>query len=59
MHEMQYIVTDVRGVCQSVTASLSVSLSRGLAGWRVQCVRGHSVQPLPNHFGLLSWIQAS
>jgi len=34
MHEMQTIVTDDCGVCQSV-------------------VRGHSVLPLPNHFGLL------
>jgi len=32
MHEMQTIVTDVRGVCLSVTR-------------RVHCVRGHLVQP--------------
>jgi len=41
MHEMQTIVTDVRGVC------LSVSLSRG------STVCGALVQPLPNYFGLL------
>jgi len=34
MHEMQTIVTDVRGVC------LSVCLSRGSSRRRVQCVRG-------------------
>jgi len=39
MHEMQTIVTDVCGVCQSVGMS---------------CV-GQSVQPLPKYFGLLSW----
>jgi len=38
MHEMQTIVTDVCGVCLSV--SLSVM-------W------AHLVQPLPNYFGLL------
>jgi len=54
MHEMQTIVTDVRGVC------LSVCLSRGLNWWRrVQCApraicaRGHSVQTSPNASGLL------
>jgi len=41
MHEMWTIVTDVRGVC------LSVCLSRGFL------CRGHSMQPLPNYFGLL------
>jgi len=49
MHDMQTIVTDLRGVCRSVSPSLYVCLSRGLA---LQCW-GHSVQPLPNHFGLL------
>jgi len=44
MHEMQTIVTDVRGVCLSVCPSVTR---------RVQCVRGLSVQPLPNYFELL------
>jgi len=33
--------------------AVSVCLSRGLSWRRVQCVQGHSVQPLPNYFGLL------
>jgi len=45
MHEMQPIVTDDRGVCLSVCLSVSLSLSFTM--------RGHSVQPLPNNFGLL------
>jgi len=40
MHEMQTIVTDDRSVCQSVCHAAL------LCG-------GHSVQPLPNDFGLL------
>jgi len=40
MHEMQPVVTDDRGVCQFVCDTAS------LCG-------GHSVQPLPNDFGLL------
>jgi len=47
MHEMQTVFTDDRGVC------LSVCLLRGSARRHVQCIRGHSMQPLPNHFGLL------
>jgi len=43
--------TDVRDVCLSVCPS--ICLSRGSTRRRVQCVRGHSVQPLPNYFGLL------
>jgi len=44
MHEMQTIVTDVRGVCLLVCPS--ISLSRG------STVCGAFVQPLPNYFGL-------
>jgi len=47
MHEMQTIVTDVRGVCQTSSVSLSVTWLNS------RRVRGHSVQLLPNHFGLL------
>jgi len=36
----------------SLRRSVSLSVTR-LTLRRVQCVRGHSVQPLPNHFGLL------
>jgi len=43
MHEMQTTVADVRGVCPSVC------LSRGACS----VYGGHSVQPLPNFFGLL------
>jgi len=63
MHEMQPIVSDVRGVCRSVHQSvcLSVRLSQvhqmtphSEADLRLGfTVRGHSVQPVPNHFGLL------
>jgi len=42
MHEMQTIVTNVCGVCLSVTRLNSASL-----------FGGHLVQPLPNHFGFL------
>jgi len=50
---MQTIVTDVRGVCLSVSLSVmndsgSVSLSAA-----VSCAWGHSVQPLSNAIGLL------
>jgi len=41
MHEMQTIVSDVRGVCPSVCLS------------RDSTVCGAFVQPLPNYFGLL------
>jgi len=51
MYEMQTIVTDDRGVC------LSVCLSRGSTRQRVQCVRGHSMQPLLNYFGFMLFIQ--
>jgi len=47
MHEMQAIVTDVRGVSLSVCLSVMWSTRR-----HVQCVWGHSVQTLSNHFGL-------
>jgi len=43
MHEMQTIVTDVRGVCLPVCHAAN---SASLCG-------GHSVQPLPNHYSLL------
>jgi len=43
MHEMQTIVTDECGVCPSVCHVAQL----------VFTVRGHSVQPLPNHFGLV------
>jgi len=33
--------------------SVCLSVSRGWIRRRAQCVRGHSVQPLPNYFGLL------
>jgi len=51
MHEMQTIVTDVRGVCQSVCPSVSLSVchsanSASLCG-------GHSVQLLSSDLGLL------
>jgi len=46
MHEMQTIVTGVRGVC------LSVCMSVMRLNWASQC-RGHSVEPLPYHFRLL------
>jgi len=49
MHEMQTIVTDDI----AVSVSQSVRLSRGSTRRRVQRVRGHTVQPLPNHVGLL------
>jgi len=49
MHEMQTIVTDVRGVS---TVGLSVSLSVTRLNSASLC-GGHLVQPLPNHFGLL------
>jgi len=49
MHEMQTIVTDVRGVCLSVRPSVCQSRAAQLGF----TVRGHSVQPLPNDFGLL------
>jgi len=53
-HEMQTILTDVRGGCLSVCLSVrrhSVRLSRGLnRRQHVQCARGHSVQPLSNYF---------
>jgi len=46
MHEMQTIITDVRSVCQSVCHAAQL----GFTVW------GHSVQPLPNHFGLLFYL---
>jgi len=48
MHEMWTIVIDFCGVCLSI--SLSVTWSTQL---HMQCVWGHLVQPLPNHFGIL------
>jgi len=54
MHEMQTIVTDVRGVCRFVCPSVSQSVTRGSTRQRrVLCARGHSVQPLSNYFGFL------
>jgi len=56
MHETQTIVTDVRGVCQSVRPSVrpSICLSCGSTQRRrVLCAWGNSVQPLSNYFGLL------
>jgi len=47
MHEMLTIVTDVPGVCQSVSCGGACSV-HGLP-----CAWGHSVQPSPNTFGLL------
>jgi len=47
MHEMQTIVTNVYGVCQSVCLSVTRLNSASLCG-------NHSVQPLTNHFGLFS-----
>jgi len=35
--------------------SLSVMWLNSATQQHVQCVRGHSVQPLPNYFGLLSY----
>jgi len=54
MHEMQPIVTDLCIVCLSVWMSdcSSVCLSHGRST-RFHCVGGHSMWPLPNHFGLL------
>jgi len=48
MHEMQTIVTDDRSVCRSVSLSVTRLNSAARA-----IVQGHSVQPLPTHFGLL------
>jgi len=48
MHAMQTVVTDVCGVCHSVMRALNLATLRG----------GHSVQPLPNHFGLLLLLKA-
>jgi len=42
MHMMQTVVTDMRGVCQSVMRLNSASLCGG-----------QSVQSLPNYFGIL------
>jgi len=61
MHEMQTIVTDNRGVCPSICQFDCQSLSRihrmtphSEADLRIGfTVWGHSVQPLPNDFGLL------
>jgi len=47
MHQMQTIVTDVCGVCPSVRLHVNPLNSASLC-------EGHSVQSLPNHFGLLS-----
>jgi len=45
---MQTIVTDDRGVCLSV----SLSVTRLNSAARALCA-AHSLQPLPNYFGLL------
>jgi len=56
MHEMQNIVTDDRGVCpkvcQSVRQPVCHAAEVGGVKWR-QVGGACSVQPLPNHFGLL------
>jgi len=53
MHEMQTIVTDVHCVSLSVTDSPNDPTETRVESktW-LHCV-GHSVQPLPNYFGLL------
>jgi len=47
MRVMQTIVVDLQ-----VSVSRSVCLSCGVGRWRMQCVGGHLVQPLPNDSGL-------
>jgi len=37
----------------AVSVCLSICLSRGWIRRLLQCMRGHSVQPLPNYYGLL------
>jgi len=51
------IITDVRGVCW---ASLCWVIGGGVCSvCCLPCVRGHSVQPSPNAFGLLLSLVAS
>jgi len=50
MHDMLTIVTDVHGVCLCHTVEIGGSKC---SVHLVPCVLGHSVQPLPNAFGLL------
>jgi len=40
-------------IAVSVRRSVSLSVGQSVTRRRVQCVRGNSVQPLPNLFGLL------
>jgi len=54
MHEMQTIFTDVLGVCLSRMHRMT---PHGEA--ERLTVRGHSVQPLPNHFCFLLFCQTS
>jgi len=62
MHEMQTIVIDVHSVYLSVNPSGCLSqmhrmTSHSEADLRLGLtVRDHSVQPLPNYFGLLFYI---
>jgi len=69
MHDLQSIVTDVRGVCLSVCLSRMYRMTparlhcaRAIGGGacserRVPSARGHWVQPLSNYFGHLLNIQ--
>jgi len=53
-HDMLAILTDVRGVCLSVSLSATrVKSAPARAVYTACCVLGHLVQPLPNAFGLL------
>jgi len=52
MHKMQTIVTDDFSVCQSVSPSVSLPVCHAAQQLASLC-GGHSVQPVPNHFGLL------
>jgi len=51
MHELQTIVTDDRCVCLSV----SLSVTRLNSAAHAVCA-AHSLQPLPNYFGLLLYL---
>jgi len=58
MHQMETIVIDLCSVCLSVCPSASLSqmhqmTPHGEADLRLRHCGGHSMQPLPNHCGLL------
>jgi len=55
MHEMQSIVTDVCGVCQSVHQSVSLFVTRLNSVAHAVCV-AHLLQPLPDYFDLLFYL---